>query len=108
MAEVNQEKRIKVRGYFFRHFEGSTLEPKSGEASSDGLFVSYRTEKPMQPYFTTEKFYDGKEVVVDGILRKGKLLAAWGNDRDFAGIEILTIKVANQPTEPTAKAAAHQ
>ena len=101
LAEVNQEKRITVRGYFFRHFEGSTLEPKRGKASTDGLFVSYRMEKPMLPYFTAEKYFDGKEVIVDGILRKGKLLAAWGNDGDYAGIEILTIKEANKAPEPT-------
>lgn len=41
--------------------------------------------------------YNGREVIIDGILRKGPIYSYTGNSENYAYIELLTIADAPKP-----------
>jgi hypothetical protein len=101
VAEPKKEKRIRVAGYFVDHYEGSSLEPKPGGASAEGLPLRWASTLVLIPRQHVRAF-QGKHVVLVGLLKVGPIFGErYG---DFPYLEVQEIKEANKSLEPTTMA----
>lgn len=86
-------KHVRVAGFFFHHFEGSSLEPKPGEASVDGILLHWTVRPELEPLKPIATFR-GEFVEVIGVLKRGPILGPRIGDVSY--LEVAELKRANQ------------